>query len=86
MLSKHPTACRKIFKYILKSKLNKCGKFGLKSLLVNQWCTPLIPSTGRQRQEDLYEFKASLVYRASSRIAKVVTQRKPCFKKQTNKY
>ena len=31
------------------------------------WCTPLIPALGRQRQEDFCEFKASLVYRASSR-------------------
>ena len=30
---------------------------------------PLIPALGRQRQADLYEFKASLVYIASSRIA-----------------
>ena len=28
------------------------------------WRTPLIPALGRQRQEDLYEFKSSLVYKA----------------------
>jgi hypothetical protein len=41
---------------------------------------------GRQRQVDLCEFKASLVYRASSRTAKA-TQRNPLSKtnKQTNK-
>jgi hypothetical protein len=32
------------------------------------WCTPLIPYLGRQRQMDLSEFEANLVYRASSRI------------------
>jgi len=30
---------------------------------------PLFPALGRQRQADLCEFKASLVYRVSSRIA-----------------
>jgi hypothetical protein len=30
---------------------------------------PLIPALGRQRQTDLYEFKASLVFRVSSRTA-----------------
>ena len=34
----------------------------------------LIPAFERQRQVDLYEFKASLVYRVGSRTAKV-TQR-----------
>ena len=31
---------------------------------------PLIPALGRQRQVDLCEFKASLVYRACSRTAR----------------
>jgi hypothetical protein len=31
---------------------------------------PLIPSLGRQRQADLCEFKASLVYRVSSRTVR----------------
>jgi hypothetical protein len=35
----------------------------------------------RQRQEDLSEFKASLIYRASSRIARA-TQRNPLRKKK----
>jgi hypothetical protein len=39
---------------------------------------PLVLALGRQRQEDLCEFKASLVYRASSRIARA-TQRNPVF-------
>jgi hypothetical protein len=34
------------------------------------WCTPLIPALGRKKQVDLYEFKASLVYRVSSRTAR----------------
>jgi hypothetical protein len=42
------------------------------------WCTPLIPALWRQRQEDLYEFEASLVYKVSSRTTlRTVTQRKP---------
>jgi hypothetical protein len=56
---------------------------------------PLIPALGRQRQTDwISEFKASLVYRVSSRTARA-TQRNPVSKiqnktkqnktKQTNK-
>ena len=37
--------------------------------LGQQSCTLLIQALGRQRQVDLCEFKASLVYTASSRIA-----------------
>ena len=44
---------------------------------------PLIPASGRQRQADLSEFKASLVNRASSRTARVVTQRNPVLKNKT---
>ena len=40
------------------------------------WCTPLNPALGKQRQAELCEFKASLVYRASSRTAGT-TQRNP---------
>jgi hypothetical protein len=35
-----------------------------------EWHTPLTPALRRQRQADLYEFEASLVYRASSRTAR----------------
>ena len=35
----------------------------------------LIPALGRQRQADLCEFEASLVYRVSSRTARTVIQR-----------
>jgi hypothetical protein len=46
----------------------------------------LIPALERQRQVDLCELKASLVYRVSSRIAKA-TQRNPVLKnKQTNEH
>jgi hypothetical protein len=41
---------------------------------------PLIPALGRQRQANLCEFKASLVYRVGCRIAKA-TQRNPVSKK-----
>ena len=47
---------------------------------------PLIPALGRQRQVDLSEFEASLVYIASSRTARTVKQRNPVLKNQkTNK-
>ena len=35
------------------------------------------PSAPEQRQADLCEFKATLVYRVSSRTARAVTQRNP---------
>jgi hypothetical protein len=34
------------------------------------WCTPIFPALGRQRQEDLCEFEASLDYIVSSRTAR----------------
>jgi hypothetical protein len=34
-----------------------------------EWRTPLTPALGRQRQVDLCEFEATLVYRVSSRTA-----------------
>jgi hypothetical protein len=43
----------------------------------------VVPALGRQRQEDLCEFEASLVYRVSSRTARA-TQRNPVLNKQTN--
>ena len=39
------------------------------------WHTLLIPALRRQRQEDLCESEASLVYRVSFRTARAVTQR-----------
>ena len=41
---------------------------------------PLFSALGRQKQEDLSEFKASLVYRVNSRTARTVTQRNPVTK------
>ena len=41
---------------------------------------PLIPAFGRQKQVELCEFEASLVYRTSSRTARAVTQRNPVSK------
>lgn len=38
---------------------------------------PLIPVLGRQRQADLSEFEASLVYKVSCRTVNIVTQRNP---------
>ena len=45
---------------------------------------PLIPTFGRQRQADLSEFEASLVYRVSSRTSRA-TQRNPVSKKTRKK-
>jgi hypothetical protein len=42
---------------------------------------PLMPVLGSQRQADICEFEASLVYSASSRIASV-TQRTPVLKRK----
>jgi hypothetical protein len=44
--------------------------------LAGRWCTPLILALRRQRQADLFEFEASLVYRVSYRTARA-TQRNP---------
>ena len=48
---------------------------------------PLIPAFGRQRQViSVCEFKASLVYKVSSRTARTVTQRNPVLKNKQTKY
>jgi hypothetical protein len=44
------------------------------------WHTPFIPALGRQRQANLCEIKASLVYRVSSRPDRT-TQLQPDFKR-----
>jgi hypothetical protein len=41
------------------------------------WLTLLIPAFKRQRQVDLCEFEASLVYKMSSRTARAVIEEKP---------
>jgi hypothetical protein len=51
-------------------------------LIARKECMPLMPTLGRQRQVELCEFKASLVYRVSSRTAKA-TQRNPFLKNKT---
>lgn len=43
---------------------NKCSQ--------QWWSTPLTPAFGRQRQADLREFGASLVFRVSSRTARAI--------------
>jgi hypothetical protein len=53
-----------------------------KTLAGRWWCTPLIPVLGRRRR--ISEFKASLVYRVSSRTARA-TQRNPVSKKTKTK-
>ena len=53
------------------------------SLAQQWWCMPLIPALERPKQEDLYEFEATLVsqnYLANSRTAKA-TQRNPILNK-----
>ena len=45
---------------------------------------PLIPVLGRQRQAELCEFKAILVYRSSSRTAKAA-QRNPVSKSKADR-
>jgi hypothetical protein len=47
------------------------------------WHMPLIPELGRQGRQ-ISEFDASLVYRVSSRTAKIYTE-KPCLKKKKKK-
>ena len=42
----------------------------------------MIPALGRQKQADLCEFEASLVYKASSRTARAI-QRNPVLENKT---
>ena len=55
-------------------------------LIINwpRWHIPLVLALRRQRQADLCEFKASLVYRESSRTARA-TQRNPVSQNKTKK-
>jgi hypothetical protein len=46
---------------------------------------PSIPALGRQRQEDRCKFEASLVYKVSSRTARVTIQRNPVFERKKKK-
>ena len=45
------------------------------------WCRPLIPALGRQRQADLYEFVASLIYKSQFQNCSGCYTEKPCLKK-----
>ena len=45
---------------------------------------PLVPALRRQRQADLCELEASLVYGMSSRTGSKATQWNPATEKQTN--
>ena len=55
------------------------------SLFIMWWYTPLIPAPRKQRQADIYEFKASLVYTASSRTARATRRNPMSNNKETNK-
>lgn len=44
---------------------------------IQWWYITLMPAFERQRQVYFYEFQASMFYRSTSRIARIVTQRKP---------
>ena len=48
------------------------------------WHMPLIPEPGKQKQEDLSEFKISVVYTASSSMVRA-TQRNPVTKQNKTK-
>ena len=60
-------------------------KFKRKSWARRWWRAPLMPTLRGQRQADLCEFEASLVYRVSSRTARAVTQRNLVLKKKKRK-
>ena len=67
-------------------KASNLGLSAAKSItLAGQWWyMPLIPGLRRQRQVDLCESEASLVYRGSSRTARA-TQGNPVSKTKQNK-
>ena len=60
---------------IKSDEFNYRKKNKVKKILAGRWWhIPLIPALGSQKQVDLCEFKASLIYRTSSRISRI-TQR-----------
>ena len=46
------------------------------------WLTLLFPAVGKQRQENLCELKASLIFKEIPRTARTVTQKKLCLEKK----
>jgi hypothetical protein len=67
------------FYYILRSMDNKDHNLHLLKKIIWPkigpfkkvwWCMSIIPVLGRQRQTDFCEFKASLIYRVSSRTVR----------------
>jgi hypothetical protein len=52
-----------------------CSTKGVPGRCQVRWHTLSVPALGRQRQVDLCELEASLVYKVSSRTARAVTQR-----------
>ena len=75
-LCRHQCACTHIHSQTIKIKINLKKK--TTKMAGWWWHTLLILALGwqKQRQVDLYEFEANLVYRASSRTAKA-TRRTP---------
>jgi hypothetical protein len=61
-------------KFTFLTENSKCSK-GRGMMIESQqegqaeWCTPLMPAVRKQRQGDLCEFEALLVYRVSSRTS-----------------
>lgn len=53
--------------YMMEATLVSGFYLKIKTLSQAQWSVPLIPAPGRQRQADLCEFKATLIYILSSR-------------------
>ena len=70
----HPTPVRRVLMQLNRTYVSNGSE---KTKWAGQWGhTPLIPALRKQRQADLCEFRACLVYRVSSRTASA-TQRNP---------
>ncbi|EGV96880.1 Forkhead-associated domain-containing protein 1 [Cricetulus griseus] len=65
---------RKLNRAFKQQKVNHWPLRKIGQLTGSGGCTLLIPVLGRQRQVDLYEFKASLLYRMSSRTARATQE------------
>lgn len=62
-IEKHTSVCIANKSIVMKCELEK--QFGKQTATKMEWHISLIPVLGRQRQEDLHEFQASLVYTES---------------------